>query len=286
MDLTVVVVSFDTRAHLARALASVFADGAGLALEVVVVDNASTDGSAEAVRRDFPAARLVTNDANRYYAAANNQGFALARGRYVLVLNPDAEVRPGTLPALVAALDARPEVGVASPRMTWPDGRVQRNCAAERTFGDVLLEHTPLGLLLPWWRAGRRERAWYGDWDRESEREVGVLPGACLLIRRTVLEEVGGFDETLVHYFGEDDLCARVRQAGHGVRYVPVGAVAHEEGASARRRPRAVRRLYFGDLARFARKRFGPGRARLLAVLAGPMRAGLDVAGRLRGESA
>jgi hypothetical protein len=285
MDLTIVVVSFNTREHLERTLSAAIADCAGLEAEIVVIDNASEDTSAAAVRAGFPAVRLITNAENRFYTAANNQGFAAARGRYVLVLNSDAEIRPGTLGALLEALDARPEVGVASCRLTWPDGRLQRNCATERSYQSLLLGETLLGFLLAPVRARLRARDWYAGWDRESEREVGVLPGSFLLIRRSALDDVGGFDEDLRLYFAEDELCARIRQRGHGVRYLPVGAVVHEEGASVRRIPRRARRIYFEDLERYAGKRFGPARARLLAILAWPVRLGLDLAGRLRGET-
>jgi len=285
MDLTVVVVSFNTREHLERTLSAAVADCTGLQAEIVVIDNASADGSAEAVRTEFPGVKLIANGENRFYTAANNQGFSVARGRFVLVLNSDAEIRPGTLPALLKALDARREVGVASCRLIWPDGRLQHNCATERTYLGLLLDYTILGFILAPLRARTRRREWYRGWNRESEREVGVLPGSFLLIRRSVLESVGGFDENLRLYFAEDEFCARVRRAGHGVRYLPVGAVVHEERASARRSPRRARRIFFEDLGRYARTRFGRGASRVLAALAWPVRLGLDAAGRFRGET-
>lgn len=284
MDLSIVVVSFNVRRHLLLALAAAQADASSLAAELIVVDNGSSDGSPSAVRRSFPAATVVENRSNRYYTGANNQGLALARGRYALVLNPDAEVQAGTLPAAVAALDSRPEVGLASCRMLWPDGRLQRNCSAERSYWSLLLDHTPLGVALAPLRARARSREWYRDWDRGSEREVGVLPGSFLLVRRRVLEEVGGMDERLRLYFAEDEWCSRVRRKGLGVRYLPLGGVVHPEGASVRQTPRHSRRVYFEDLRRYVEGRFGRPRARLLAVGALPLRLGLDLAGRLRGE--
>ena len=284
MDLAIVVVSHNVREHLERTLVAALADSSTLAAEVIVVDNASGDGSAAAVRARFPGVTVLENTANRFYTAANNQGFALSSGRYLLVLNADAEIRPGTLPALLAALEARPEVGIASCLMLWPDGRVQRNCSAERSFLSLLLDHTALGVLLAPLRARIRSCEWYAEWDRGSEREVGVLPGSFLLVRREVLDAVGGFDERLRLYFAEDEWCARVRRAGFGVRYLPIGGVLHPEGASARQVPRLARRIYFEDLQRYAEMRFGRRRARLLGALAWPLRRGLDLAGRWRGE--
>ena len=284
MDLSIVVVSYNVRQLLERTVEAALADSSTLDAEVIIVDNASTDGSAAAARACFPSATIVENPENRYYTAANNQGFARTRGRFVLVLNPDAEIRPGTLPAMVGALEARPEVGLASCRMLWPDGRVQRNCCAERSYLSLLLDNTPLGLVLGPLRARIRSREWYADWDRESEREVGVLPGSFLLIRHGVFDTVGGFDERLRLYFAEDDWCARVRRHGYGVRYLPIGEVIHPEAASTRQAPRRARRIYFDDLGRYSELRFGRGRARLLRALAWPFRRALDTAGRMRGE--
>ena len=284
MDLSIVVVSHNVRPLLEETVAAALADSSTLDAEVILVDNASSDGSAAAVEARFPAVTVVENSENRYYTAANNQGFALARGSFVLVLNPDAEILPGTLPPLLDALEDRPDVGLASCRMLWPDGRVQHNCCAERSYRSLLLDNTVLSPLLAPWRARTRSREWYADWDRQSEREVGVLPGSFLLVRRRVLDEVGGLDEGLRLYFAEDDWCARVRQAGHGVRYLPLGGVVHPEGASVRQSPRLARKLYFEDLERFTAGRFGRPRARLLAAMALPLRVGLEAAGMLRGE--
>ena len=286
MDLSIVIVSHNVRAQTVTAVAAALADSSGLDAEVIVVDNASGDGSVAELRSRFSAVTIVENSVNCYYTAANNQGFALARGKFVLVLNPDAEILPGTLPTLLGALDDRPDVGLASCRMLWPDGRIQRNCCAQRSYLSLLLDNTVLGLLLLGWRNRIRLREWYADWDRRSEREVGVLPGSFLLVRRQVLEDVGGFNESLRLYFAEDDWCARVRQGGHSVRYLPVGGVVHPEGASVRQSPRLARRLYFEDLERYVGERFGRRRAVLLAAMARPFRIGLNAVGRLRGELA
>jgi len=284
MDLSIVIVSHNVRRHLEGAIAAVLADTQRLAAEVIVVDNASTDGSADAVRRAFPGIAVIANAENRYYTGGNNQGLALARGRFALLLNPDAEIRPGTLPALLEVLSGRPEIGLASCRMLWVDGRLQHNCSAERSFTALLLENTPLGTVLAPLRGRLRRREWYAEWDRTSEREVGVLPGSFLLVRGAALAAVGGLEERLWLYFAEDVWCARMRHHGLGVRYLPLGAVVHPEGASVRQAPRAARAVYFRDLSRYAEMRFGRAQALVLTVLAAPFHAGLDAAGRLRGE--
>jgi GT2 family glycosyltransferase len=283
-DLSIAIVNFNTRARLERTLHAVLADTRRLSAETLVVDNASRDRSADMVRDAFPAVALLANPHNRFYAAGNNQALARSQGRYVLVLNPDAEPAPGTLPAMVAYMDRHPDVGALSGLMRFEDGTVQHNCARLRTYRQLLLEYTVLGWLRP--RARRRalDEYWYRGWDRTSERDVEVVPGSCLMVRREVLDGVGAFDERLQMYFAEDDWCLRIRAAGWRVRYAPIGAVVHSEGASVRQARRLARRIYFGDMVRYARKHFGRARGAWLWLLTRPTRWMLDLAGFVRDE--
>jgi GT2 family glycosyltransferase len=289
IDLSVILASYNTRDLLARTLAALLAP-AGQAgdgrpaptTEVIVVDNASADGSAAMVGERFPAAIVVANAENRYYTAANNQGLAIGRGRHFLVLNPDAEPSPGTIRAMVDWIDARPEVGAMTTSMYFPDGRLQQNCARATTWPVLLLDYTALGLMRPVARRRMLDAHWYAGWDRTTAREVDVIPGSCMLVRREAIERAGGFDEGLRMYFAEDDWCGRIRATGFAVMYAPVGAVTHAESASVRQARRQARRIYFEDMARYAAKHFGPSRGALLRAMAWPTRLALDAAG-LRG---
>jgi GT2 family glycosyltransferase len=270
VDLSVCIVSFNTCDLLARAIRSAETDAAAVDHEVVVVDNASRDASAMMVRATFPSARLIVNAANRFFAAAQNQALAASRGRYLLVLNSDAEIRPGTIPPLIDYLARHPGVGAVTAPLFFPDGPRQRTCARFATYGDLLLEHSTLGLLLP---QRRRHRDWvrrYADWDRCSEREVDVMPGSFILLRRTTLEAVGSFDERLRLYFNDDDWCMRARRAGLPLVFVPVAGAVHVERASARQVPGLARRLFFGDLVRYVATHFGWSRACWLWALTRP----------------
>ncbi len=282
IDLSVVIVNYNTRETLARTLTAVLDDVAGLGAEVIVVDNASEDGSARMVRERFPSVQLQANATNTFYAAGNNQGLRSSRGRFALVLNPDAEPRPGTLPAMVAYLDRHAPVGALSVRLCFPDGRVQHNCSRAWTYAGCLLESTPLGAVRPDARRQMRRWARYEPWDRSSERDVDVLPGSCLMVRRSVLDRVGAFDERFRLYFAEDDWCLRIRAAGFIVRYAPVGTVVHPESESVAQSRRLARRLYLEDMGRYARKHFGRRRAILLNAMARPWRWAHDVAGGFR----
>jgi GT2 family glycosyltransferase len=269
---------------LRRTLRAALADARGLSAEMIVVDNGSHDGSAEMLRREFPEARLIANRENRFFSAANNQALSLSTGRYALALNSDAEILAGTLAELVGYMDGHLEVGAATCRMLFPDGRLQRNCARFLTFPHLLLENTLLGALLPKRRRRLREWRWYAEWDRGSERRVDVAPGSFFLVRREAIAAVGAFDERLRLYFSDDDWCWRLDHAGFPVMYLPVGGVIHPEAASARQVRRLARRLYFEDMSRFAEKQFGAARARWLSALTRPTLWGLDMAGALRRE--
>jgi len=282
MKLSTVIVSYNTRDKLARALASLAAAGGVAPHEIIVVDNASTDGSAPMVRERFPSVRLIEAGENRWFSGGNNLGIWAAQGEYVHVLNPDTVVLPGALPAMIAALDAHPGLGAVTSRMTFEDGALQRNCSRRVTYADLLLGYTFLGALLPGWRNRRRARMWYAGWDRESDRDVEIAPGSNILARRGVLAKIGGFDERLKLYFTEDDLCVRIAAAGHAIRYLAGATIIHDEHASTQSMQRLATQIYFDDLITYTRLHFGATRAALLGALVRPTRAAFALRQRRR----
>ena len=225
MDLSIVIVNWNTRELLAACLESVRAGLGGLRAEIIVVDNASQDGSADLVAQRFPEVRLIRNAENRGFAAANNQAFAVARGRRILLLNNDTLVHGDVLEASVRYLDARPEVGAMGCRVENADGSTQLTCSEFPTFGNLLLQTLGLDRL----RGGppflRRYRML--DWDRDDERDVAVISGCYLLLRREVLETVGPLDEAFFCYGEETDWCRRIAEHGWALRFAPVGRITH-----------------------------------------------------------
>lgn len=267
---SVVIVSFNTRLHLLRCLASLEAH-VTLPREVVVVDNGSGDGSADAVRRAHPAARVIENGANLGFAAASNRGLREARAAYCLLLNSDAEVTAGAVETLAAVLDERADVGIVGPRTIGADGGPQLS------FGPDL---TPVSE----WRQRRLVRA-LRERRPEAVREVETMSarehepvwvsGACLLARKSALDAVGGLDERFFLYEEDVDLCLRVREAGWRILYTPRAVVMHHLGRSMETIPALSRLEYDRSHLRFYAKHRGlAANALLRSYLAGYSAAG------------
>ena len=259
-----VVVNYNTRDYLLQCLRSLRVDGVA---RVVVVDNASVDGSGEALRQSDPDAVLLPMTSNLGYGTAANRGVAAVDSDYVLILNPDAVVEPGTVKVLAAALDRDPGLAVVGPRMEEPDGSLYPSA---RCFPNLLdaAGHAFLGLVLPANRYTRRYRML--DWDHSAPGEVDWVSGACLLARRSAFRAVGGFDEAYFMYAEDVDLCWRLRRAGWRVGYEPGGRVMHSLGASSRQMPYRMILAHHRSLLRFAsRSTTGPRRLLLPVVAAG-----------------
>ena len=277
MRLTTVICNYNTRGELARALDSLLATQGDLAHEIIVVDNASRDGSAAMVRERFPTVKVIESGANRWFSGGNNLGLRAASGDYTLILNPDTIMQPGVLHVLVAYLDVHPQVGAVTARMTFADGTVQHNGSRFADYTDFLLSYTLLGAIFPRWRARRRRAMWYDGWDRGSTRAVEVAPGSCIMARRAILERIGYFDERLKLFFTDDDLCRRIIGTGAEIHYVAQATIIHDEHASLNQVPRLTQRVYWEDLVEYVRKYHGAWAARLLAALLVPTRVGMWV---------
>ncbi len=228
LDLSVVIVNWNTRHVVADCLDSVLANLHTMAAEVIVIDNASSDGSAEMVAREFPQVRLIANDANHGFAAANNQGMRVARGRFLLLLNPDTVVLPGALAQTLAYARRNPTAGVIGCQVMESPDTVQRTCFRFPSPLNTLLWATGATACFP--RSPHARRATYGGWRREDERDVDVVSGMFMLVRREALDEVGPMDEDYFVYAEEADWCYRFRKAGWRCVFAPVGRILHVEG--------------------------------------------------------
>jgi GT2 family glycosyltransferase len=267
VDLSVVIVSWRTRELLGACLRSLRAAlGERLAAggaEVIVVDNASGDGSAERVRDQFPEVRLIANSENRGYAAGNNQGIAAARGRNVMLLNPDTEVPREAVERLEACLAAHPRAGAAAPMLVHPDGRPQSSLRGFPTPLALLGAVTGLGRLAP---AGSPLAAYQPRALPAAPAVVEQPMASCLLLRGEALRAVGGFDEAFPIFFNDVDLCWRLRRGGWEIWFVPEARVVHHGGASTRQVRLAMLWESHRGLHRYYQKHY---RGRLAAPLYG-----------------
>ncbi len=249
-DLSVIVVTHNRTELALTTLRSARAAAAGLDVQWLVVDSGSTDGTADAIERELPEMQVLRAE-NAGFAAANNRALPLATGRYVLLLNPDVEIASGTFSELVAALDARPRVGVASVIQQGSDAELQysiRNYPSPRSaVGEAL--------GLPWagWREEERRPARYS-----SEGAADWLVGAFLIARAEAVADVGPLDERFFLYSEETDWCYRAREAGWEVRHLPQMTVTHHNTTSTR--PDLVAQLSWAKLL-FARKHYRRGSA-------------------------
>ncbi|MFL5735655.1 MAG: glycosyltransferase family 2 protein [Chloroflexia bacterium] len=237
-DLSVVIVSWNVCELVLDCLEALQAPATAgeLRLEVIVVDNASSDGTVEALR-GRPGVRVVEAGGNLGYGRANNLGFSLATGRHLLVLNPDTLPQPGCLAALVCCLESHPLVGMASPRLLNADGSVQAAAFRFPTLVMAALDLFPLPRIVP----GRlRQRLYASRVNGRYPQEVSATEpfmidhplGACMLVRRGVIEEVGGFDPAIHMYSEEVDLAMRLQRSGWERWQVPAARVVHLGGRS------------------------------------------------------
>ena len=267
MDLSVVVVTWNTRELTERCLCAVedalahCRARSGLASEVVVVDNGSRDGSAEQIRSGHPRLDLVVLDANRGFAAAANAGIARAAGRVLLLLNSDALIDSAALEACLGCLDAAPDVGVVGPQLLHADGRLQNSVHAQPSLATELLPTWLPELLLPRRFPSKRRR-------RSGPVDVAALKGAVFFVRREVIDVVGPLCEDYFFFLEETDWCRRIRGAGFRICLVPEARVVHLSGASSKRRdPIRTRIEFHRSLYHFMRVHRGPAAARAVRRL-------------------
>jgi hypothetical protein len=252
-EVSVVIVSFNTRELLERCLTDLGAQ-AGVALQTIVVDNASSDGSRELVREHFPETELIELAENVGFARANNLAFERCRGEYVLLLNSDAFLHPGAVSELIGAARRHPGAAAIGARLLNPDGTLQRSAWPFPHPGRYLLEAFGLHRIL------RRSRFYedLGIWPHDEERYVDFVIGACLLLRAEALREVGGFDERFWLYGEETDLQRRLTARGWSVIFAPSAQAVHIGGASGMASTLRLRHFYAGQ-RRFLQKYRGLG---------------------------
>ena len=227
LDVSIVIVNWNAGEFLRDCLCSIGAETQA-EHEIIVVDNASRDNSLEMLRQEFPTVVVIANSDNKGFAAANNQGIALARGRYILLLNPDTVILRGAIDKTIAFADARPGLGCVGCQVLENAQTIQHTCFGFASPLNHALALSHLAALFPHSRFFGRQ--WMGWWDRRTEREVDVVSGMYMLIPRTVIEDVGAFDEAYFVYGEEADLCYRMAQRGYRRLFTPCAQIIHRDG--------------------------------------------------------
>lgn len=232
VDLSIAVVNRNTGPLLRACLSSIqhTIQSSGLAVEVIVVDNASTDNSAQQLEADFAGVRTIRNSRNVGFARANNQAFVMATGRHLLMLNPDTEVLGNALQAMVAFLDQHPAAGALGCRLLNPDGTLQVSCGHFPSLANMIPEGLGISRLFPRAPLWRHFKMTY--WRHDEVRQVDQPSGACLMIRGSAWQAVGPLDERYFMYFEEVDLCYRLKQSGWSIWFLPDAQVIHYGGRS------------------------------------------------------
>lgn len=266
-----VVVNFNAAAHLPACAASLRANGID---DVVVVDNASDDGSRQALAAADPAARWVQAGTNLGYGAAANLGAGHVRGADLVVCNPDTVAHPGAVPALAGRLAAEADLAVVGPRLENPDGSLYPSA---RAFPDIVdaVGHGLLGTVSPANRFTRRYRML--DWDHATARRVDWVSGAFFLVRRQAWDALAGFDAGYFMYMEDVDLCWRAARAGWAVGYEPAAVVTHDQGASSSLRPYRMLAAHHWSMWRFARTTTAGARRAALPAIGAALAARLAV---------
>lgn len=260
--LSVVIVNWNTRALLAECITAVEREMASIAHDIWVVDNGSTDGSVAMLRRDFASVNVIESQVNLGFAGANNLAMQRSTGRYLLLLNTDAIVRPGAIQSMLLVAEGSPRAGIVGAHLLNPDGTFQASHTHFPTLWQEFLILSTLGRRL----LGDRYPSHGAEEDKGSQR-VDYVEGACLLVRRAAFEQVGGLDEGYFMYAEEVDWCKRMMVAGWEVWYTPAAQVVHIGGASSANRKTSREADLYRSRVRYFRAYHGGLQAGFLKVM-------------------
>jgi GT2 family glycosyltransferase len=240
MKVSIIIVNYNTRALVLKCLESIYRTTYQMDFEVIMVDNASADGSADAVRKKYPSVMVIAEEKNFGFARANNLAIRRCEGKYILLLNPDTEVRNSAVPSMARFLDGHPKAGAVGCRLYNSDGSLQVSSFDFPTVPGVFATVFQLKKIIPtrWLREGPL-RTWMGSRIRYfnqhiSPQRVDFVSGACMMVRKRMLDEVGLLDEGFFIYFEEIDWCFRMAEAGWTTYFLPSAEVVHHIGQSSR----------------------------------------------------
>jgi GT2 family glycosyltransferase len=267
LDLSIIIVNWNAQDLLTKCLRCVESTVKKTTYEIIVIDNASTDGSQEMIRRDFPKVKLIANTENAGFATANNQGMKISQGRCILLLNSDAFVKDETIDQMIAFMDEHPEAGMSSCQLLYEDGRLQPSCYSFPSLSTEFYTALQLDKLF----AKNREFGKYlmTYWDFSDVREVDAIMGAFMLVRKTAIDQVGMMDENFFMYSEETDWCFRFKKHGWKTLYTPHVQTVHLWGGSSKRMKVEMFLQLYRSKVQFFRKHYGALSAFFLKLILG-----------------
>lgn len=255
VDLSIAIVSYNTRALVLDCLRAVFASGAEVRCEVIVVDNNSKDETVEAIRTRYPTVQIIVNHENRGFSKAVNQALAVSVGRYVLMLNSDTQVRRQALDRMVICLDEDPEIGAIGCKQWTGDGQLYQSCFPFPSIRDHLIHASFFRTCAPEWQEVlAAEQAI----DCTRSQDVDWINGACLMVRTDLMKMCGGLDEGYFMYFEDVDLCRAIHQHGFRIRHLADADIVHLIGKSGERDRAKLNIVWEFSRIRYVERHFHP----------------------------
>jgi len=249
-ELSIIIVNWNTKEYLLPCLREIFERGQGMSREVILIDNGSGDGSGDEVKKSFPSVHVIKNEENLGFAKAVNQGLKNSSGRYILLLNPDTQVKNGTTERLVSFMESSSDAAVAGAQLLNADGSKQNSIANFPSLATELLNKRLLRWLFP--------KKFPGKGRNYSEPiEVDSIIGACMMVRREAMEQVGLLDEDYFLFLEETDWCYRIKKAGWKVYHLPQAEIYHYQGKSAEREKKKAKIEYYRSRYHFFKKNRG-----------------------------
>ncbi|MBN2180325.1 MAG: glycosyltransferase family 2 protein [Sedimentisphaerales bacterium] len=253
--LSIIIVSWNVRRDLCNCLRSIEENPPSYDYEVIVVDNASTDGTIETIKEKFPKIKLIVNNENRGFAAANNLAIPESQGKYILFLNPDTIVHKNALDVLIEFMDNNDKAGACGPKLLNSDGTIQPSTRHFPDFYSALYQNTVFRNIGIFRKQYQRYRM--SDFSFNEQVNVDILMGAAIMTRRSIIDEIGAMDENFFMYYEEADLCYRIIAAGWNIVFVPNAAITHLGGSSSDQIPIKTHMMKLKSLLTYFRKHKG-----------------------------
>jgi len=234
--LSIIIVSWNCLSYLQKCLESILSSSVSFPLEIIIVDNGSSDGTVEAIKLAYPQVKIIANQSNLGFPRACNQGLEASTGSFILLLNPDTELNPETLEKTVGFLENHPEIGLMGVKIKRPDGRIQLHGGrAFPTLFSLICNSLGLDRAFPSLKFFSSPDLTF--WNHSSSQEVDMVSGTFMLFSRGVYEELGGLDERLPLFFEDMEFCWRVKQSGRKIYYLAETEIVHHSGVSSTRAP-------------------------------------------------